>query len=437
MARVDRLVPTNVGVLDVRSRSRRFSMHVGADVIAGFTEAESQTKAKTNIFAFGFEAGERVSVGASLKGRVWSYRAAPTLKHWVDWCDHVGPKLADETISIEEVMRGFIRPRTLEERPDLVALTIELWEPLLSTSEELRVRSGDADAPLVDLDLRVVAHARTGPVMFVASVDGMSARYLLDLSDGAMTYAAEGPELHVFSRRGGARPLSDYLRRSEPLVLMEQDAVLVPPGILLQPERELAPFPIDRLEALAWTGVNLRRESQGPQRDPTSIQHHVAASLMAEADWELVLDDDDSGEIADLVLIRREDEDLVILLVHCKFSSEETPGARVADLYELCGQAQKSARWRHHNALLFRHLARRERNRNRRHNRSGLMVGSGETLYRLEEAAPVLRPRIGVVIAQPGLSKARFSPATAQLLASSELYLRETASASFRVLCSA
>lgn len=437
MARVDRLVPTNVGVLDVRSRSRRFSMHVGADVIAGFTEAEAQTKAKTNIFAFGFEAGERVSVGASLKGRVWSYQAAPTLKHWVDWCDHVGLKLADESISIDEVMRGFIRPRLLEERPHLVALAIELWEPLLSTSEELRVRSGDADAPLVDLDLRVVEHARTGPVIFIASAEGLSARYLLDLSDGGMTYAAEGAELQVFSRRGGPRPLSDYLRRSEPLVLMEQDAVVVPPGILLQPDRELDPFPADRLEELAWTGVDLRKESQGPHRDPTSIQHHVAVTLMAEAAWELVLDDDDSGEIADLVMMRREEDQLVILFAHCKFSSEDAPGARVADLYELCGQAQKSARWRHHNSLLFRQLARRERNRNRKYGRTGLMVGTGETLYRLEEAAPLLRPRIEVVIAQPGLSKTRFSSTTAQLLASSDLYLRETASAYFRVLCSA
>jgi superfamily II DNA or RNA helicase len=436
MAHVDRLVPTNVGVLDVRSRSRRFSMHVGADVIAGFTEAEAQTKAKTNIFAFGFEDGERVSVGASLKGRVWSYRVAPTLKHWVNWCDHVGGKLADESISIDEVMRGFIRPRTLDERPDLVALAIELWEPLLSTSEELRVRSGDADAPLVDLDLRVTDHARTGPVIFVASAEGMSARYLLDLSDGTMTYAAEGAELQVFSRRGGARPFSDYLRRSDPLVLMEQDAVLVPPGILLQPNRELDPFPADRLEVLGWAGVDLHKESQGPDRDPTSIQHHLATALMSEADWELVLDDDDSGEIADLVLMRREDERLVILFAHCKFSSGDLPGARVADLYELCGQAQKSARWRHHNSLLFRHLARRERNRNRKHNRSGLIVGTGETLYDLEEVAPVLRPQIEVVIAQPGLSKARFSPAIAQLLASTDLYLRETASASFRVVCS-
>lgn len=58
-------------------------------------------------------------------------------------------------------------------------------------------------------------------------------------------------------------------------------------------------------------------------------------------------------------------------------------------------------------------------------------------MYRLEEAAPLLRPELHVVIAQPGLSKARASAPILQLLASTELYLRETASAAFRVLCSA
>lgn len=248
MARVDRLVPTNVGVLDVRNRSRHFSMHVGADVIEGFTEAEAQTKAKTNIFAFGFERGERASVGASLKGRIWSYRAAPTLKHWVDWCDHVGPKVADEGISIDEVMRGFIRPKTLDVRPDLVALAIELWEPLLSTSEELRVQLGADDEALVDLDLRVVDHSRTGPIAFDASTEAFTSRYELELGGGAARYRAVGPKLQVVSRRSGPRPLSAYLERAEPLVLLEQDAVVVAPGILVQPDRQLTPsMPV------AWT----------------------------------------------------------------------------------------------------------------------------------------------------------------------------------------
>src|SRR5437879_519360 len=134
MAKVKRLVPTNVGVVDVRNRARRFSMHVGADVSEGFPVAEAQTKTKTNIFAYGFEEGSRVSVGASLKGRVWSYRVAGSIKEWVNWCDDIGRKLTDTTISVDEVLANFIRPQVVEVRPPLVPLGLEwLWALFQST----------------------------------------------------------------------------------------------------------------------------------------------------------------------------------------------------------------------------------------------------------------------------------------------------------------
>ncbi|KRF04696.1 hypothetical protein ASH00_13900 [Arthrobacter sp. Soil782] len=71
MADIERLVPTNVGVIDAHDQFRRFSMHVGSDVTASFSQAEAGTKSQTNISGGGFRNGERVSISASLKGRGW------------------------------------------------------------------------------------------------------------------------------------------------------------------------------------------------------------------------------------------------------------------------------------------------------------------------------------------------------------------------------
>src|SRR3546814_8002442 len=111
-----RLVPTNVGLLDIRSRSRRFTMHVGADVTEGLPLTEAHTKAQTNIFAYGYDGGDRTGIGASLKGRIWSHRVANTLKEWTDWCDHIGSKLQDDTISVDQVMKDFIRPVVVDRK---------------------------------------------------------------------------------------------------------------------------------------------------------------------------------------------------------------------------------------------------------------------------------------------------------------------------------
>ena len=125
MADIDRLIPTTVGVLDAHDQFRRFSMHVGADVTASFSQAEAGTKSQTNISGGGYRGGERVSISASLKGRIWSGAAAQNLKHWRDWCDSVGDKLLDDTITIEKVIGQFILPETLTGRPAGVLLAVE------------------------------------------------------------------------------------------------------------------------------------------------------------------------------------------------------------------------------------------------------------------------------------------------------------------------
>lgn len=168
MYNLQRLVPTNVGLLDVRNQSRRFSLLVGADVGEGFPVAEAQTKTKTNIFASGFENGEAVTVGASLKGRIWSFKVAHSLKHWVNWCNHIGRKVSDETISPNEVMGAFIRPVVLQDRPNLVPLAIEWpWEVWLNTSNETRVSHAGNSCSLLEAELRVIDFTTAGPIRFL------------------------------------------------------------------------------------------------------------------------------------------------------------------------------------------------------------------------------------------------------------------------------
>lgn len=124
------------------------------------------------------------------------------------------------------------------------------------------------------------------------------------------------------------------------------------------------------------------------------------------------------------------------MFVHCKFSSEDSPGGRVADLYELCGQAQKSMRWNRSVDHMFRQLIRRQKRRAERTGRTGFMRGNAIKLHELHDRARFLRSRFAVAIVQPGVSKAAVSDAQLELLASTEVYLNETALAPLTVYCS-
>ena len=155
-----------------------------------------------------------------------------------------------------------------------------------------------------------------------------------------------------------------------------------------------------------------------------------------DSKWEIIIDDDGTGEVADIVAMRVDGEYLVVTLVHCKYSSNYRPGRRVGDLYEVCGQTQKSIRWRRDREKMFATLIRHERDRIRRQRRSGLIVGDGNALYRLAEHAYILKPDFRVFIAQPGLSKGKASNEQLDLLGSTEVYLREVADMPLHVLCS-
>ncbi|MFI6995794.1 hypothetical protein [Nonomuraea wenchangensis] len=151
----------------------------------------------------------------------------------------------------------------------------------------------------------------------------------------------------------------------------------------------------------------------------------------------MVVDDDGSGEVADIVAVRETERELHILLMHCKYSSEPQPGARVEDLYEVCGQASKSAAYRRDITAMLNALITRARNRQKKYGHSGIEAGTFERLVRLRDTARTRKPQLTIAIAQPGMSKAKASRKQMELLASAEVYVREIANAAFEVYCHA
>jgi hypothetical protein len=149
--------------------------------------------------------------------------------------------------------------------------------------------------------------------------------------------------------------------------------------------------------------------------------------------FDVLLDDDGSGEVADLVGLRVDDRELWVTLIHCKFSSESTAGARVEDLYEVCGQAVRSIGRRRRTALMLTLLAKRAGQKQER-GFQPFEVGDEAALLKVCETAAQLRPRFEVIVAQPGLSKARVRDDQLPLLAGVANYLRHAGGARLTVL---
>ena len=422
---IDCLMPTNMGLIDLLSHGTRFMLLMGKDLTNSLDEVESQSKSKTNVFGYGYENGERASIGCSMKGRIWSFLATNDISRWTVWCDSVGEKLLNPSISVDSVFDGFVRPQQITARPNLVPLSIE-WPLYLLTQQEdkVTIKIGDKSSLLQDATLTLLDHKATGPIDFEIAAKGISTSYRTVFGNGFTSYSPLGDQaMIVVGKR--EKTLTEWFKTHKPKFHFEKDT-FIEQDYLLSVNRPIPAFNTDRIIGLDWTGTNIRKESQGHERDQTSVQYRVIRSLLDDdPKWDFVFDDDDSGEIADIVAIRMTPDRLVVHLYHCKYSLESYAGYRVDDFYAVCGQAQKSVRWRERSGLeqFIPHMIDREQSRLTDGQTSRIQLGDLQALNEIGARMSVLTPEFKVWIVQPGLSKSQVSNSILELLAATSLYL--------------
>ncbi|MEV0537866.1 hypothetical protein [Kitasatospora sp. NPDC050463] len=183
--------------------------------------------------------------------------------------------------------------------------------------------------------------------------------YQGDYENKRLVYRPLNTDAQVQSSSRGAKavPLQAWLNANRPELFLEGDRLIDDEGRLLNPGYTRLPFDTSKFVPLDWQGGDFTKESQRPERRPDSIQFHMSAYLRASTAFDVLIDDDGPGEAADLVGLRvTGGRYLDVTLVHCKYT-KATAGLRIDDLYEVCGQAVRSAKWRRGDILrLLDHL---------------------------------------------------------------------------------
>lgn len=223
-----------------------------------------------------------------------------------------------------------------------------------------------------------------------------------------------------------------------PKIHFEQDT-FIEHDLLLRVNRDVPPFDPARIKAWDWSGVDIKKESQKAHKASDTVQFRVIERILASGtNWDVVFDDDDAGEVADVVALKMEGNRLIVHLYHCKYSGEPKAGSRVDDFYAVCGQAQKSVHWRERAGLaeLVPHLIHREQGRLQKGEASRFEKGNFQMRTDIEQRRAVLRPEFKVFLVQPGLSKVGASHPVLELLAATSLYLFETFNIEFGVITS-
>ena len=436
MADIDRLIPEHRGrprrarPVPAFLNARRGGRH------GQLLSSEAGTKSQTNISGGGYRGGERVNISASLKGRIWSQAAASSLKHWRDWCDAIGDKLLDNSLTIEKVIGKFILPIELTSRPAGALLAVEWpWGVHMLQADSMRLSYQGKVYEAVYTDLVPDNDPDCDTFKFTVKTGAWEVAYEATVENGHLRYyCTDGEDVSVVRPRS-EQPLSEWFNEHGLLFVLDGDRT-VEGDLLIKPTWDRPPFDTKELIPLDWSATSIKVESQTKEKLQESIQCRAITEIKNEH-WDVVLDDDGTGEIANIVALRIDEGGLLVRLVHCKFSHGDKPGARIDDLYDVCGQAQKSVMWRRNDLKpFFRTLDDRAKKKQDRDGVSPYEVGDINKLYEISDKAIVLPRRMEIVIAQPGLSAAKASTQQLDLLASTQSYLQTTIKAPLTVWCS-
>lgn len=426
----------NVGLKNQLDKLLSFTMFTGGDIQPALSSSQLANRIKSNIFCTGYEDENKVSVGCSYKGRIWSKRTA-NLEEFIVWCNQIGTKILNPQINIGNILSEAIFLKTISVRPPLYPISISWNESLLlnENMDNAYLSNGRIEMPIYQFDLTLKNSSDEGNIRFEIVSERITSEYELQL------LTINNREIFRFtcisnplSLKIGTQDinLSDYFFKQSPIIRFSNGSYLEG-NLFAEYKYKGPPFDKNRIDVIDWNGIDISKESQGANKNPDSIQFHIIQRLKAE-DYQIIFDDDNAGEIADIIAVKTNEisKEINIELYHLKYSHGGTPGSRINDLYEVCGQAQKSIIWKGKGTSnMFKRMIYRAHNsaKNR------IEVGSIKEIGLLKEKSrKAYKSKFKIFIVQPGLSRNNASEQQLELLAVTENHLMETYRIQFGVI---
>lgn len=424
---VNRLLFHNIGLKRPGRRNLRYSMYTGANVKEALSTAQTTGSLKSNLFGAGYAGGLPVTIGCSAKGKVWSHDAG-LIPRFLKWCDSVANKVIDDNISTTEILNHVLIPNEVTALPNKNILAIEFPIEILNRNEEgIDLIDGQEESSISNYSIEICEQRDPSKLSFRIFNSKQSSEYSFEVGS---QYAFKVTHISGtnLSIRIGRRTSSlvDWLNEYPPKIIYVDNSEL-DGNLLIEPSTLKAiEFPTDLISIWDWSKVDIQKESiwKGSTKRDDSIQQRAFTEFKNQ--YDLIFDDDDPGEAADLVCLKEEEESISMLLVHCKFSGSSDPGARVKDAVEVCAQAIRSRRWHWKFKDLCKHLLSREKKPGKRTTGTRYLKGNSRGIARLMHSCKFKPIQTKILIVQPGISQSSLTDAQKEVLAAANAYLLET-----------
>lgn len=402
---IKRLSIVHAGIFKPASHLHRYSRLSGADVTTELQRWKAgQRCQKSDFVGIGFREGFPVSVGASVKGKIWSPARIGDVKQWKTWCLGIGKLITDETINSNELLENSAEKKQLEVYPeDLVVLASDWSEVLYDRIHKLSLAPTTAGSIMLSECTLINTSISKNQADFNLLIfdQQLSFSIVLGGERGHSVVGLDDSKVKIDGLKSEPVPLKKFFEENPPTMFLINGSTISGSIHTNYNFSQIMKIPQERVEMLSWENVNYQTESlymKGEKRE-NSVQEYMMKRLV-EAGATIVFNDDNAGESADIVAIFQEDTLIRFELIHCKYSKQQA-GSRIKDLYEVCGQAIVSLRYKWKPEELLKHLERRD----------GTGVLQGKRFYhggkadvdKIRKALRYTNVKFEFAIAQPGV----------------------------------
>lgn len=435
---INRLMLANVGLNSAIDGPIRYKMFTGIDIVGAISESQKGNSYKSNLFGIGYNGNGKISIGCSHKGTVWS-RWVESIDYWKNWCNEVYDKINNPNISTKDVLEGVLQPEIIYKRPKEYAYRID-WpnEFDISCETNIYIQTNFRDIPIYEMEIGLIQTTDSEPLKFYVKSMDESEEFTLTIDDKGFYFnkvKSANFILHVGKKEYS---LTEYFKIFQPTIKFINQATLQGNYYIKANVKSNLVFPKKNILVRKWDklGVNIQKESQKLTKEKDSIQYSIIQELKNKNEYTIIFDDDNSGEIADIVAIKEEIDRIKIEFYHCKYSHEKKAGSRVADLYEVCGQAEKSVTWKQDVIRIMDRMKYRESYRMKKNKVSRFELGDIKTLNIIRNKLKVMNAQLEIYIVQPGVDSKNITGEMNQLLCGTSAYLMETYGVHFKMICS-
>ncbi len=408
----------NTGMQNRFSESgESYRIYAGSNVASTIDPITGKMYSAGHVFCKAVAGADPVTIGYSSGSKIWS-SSYSLISDYVKWCDLYGLKIANASMKVrtntnydlmplpqrlkqfpEKVFFCFFSDRTYTSPPVVMHSTDEITETIL-TDAILNIVSVSHDEILVEVNLLDFSE------LIVCRVNGKC-------------YCTEPT---ILLRDGRNRIyLSDYLCNF-PLVFKTTDDALIEGNEICSGAPSAIVFSSESIIGVNWPQykTDIRCEFGKARPGLKAIQDVLEEILIEQDDFEYLLYDHGSGEIADYITIRETEYKLEVILYHVKAMGGKRFNADVNDIYEVTQQAIKSIIWVKSRGTILEKIRSR-----RKSNHSIMKKGQFHQLEKSLKQNKIFTTKI--VIVQPAISKGVDLPSKYQeVLAATSFYIKNS-----------